>query len=75
MELVAPFIYLFIKMRSFYIPRSTYDFHVTLTTIPALLQLQQLTISQISHARRSIGSVDGDQIDWTRLNKFSCLIL
>ncbi|KAG1473409.1 hypothetical protein G6F56_000965 [Rhizopus delemar] len=46
MELVAPLVYLPIKVRSFYLPRSTCDLTVALTTIPTLLQLQQLTCNQ-----------------------------
>lgn len=45
MELVAPLVYLLIKVRSFYLPRSTYDLTV------ALLQLQQLTYNQVYKAR------------------------
>lgn len=51
MELVAPLVYLLIKVRSFYLPRSTYDLTVALTTISALLQLQQLTYNQVYKAR------------------------
>lgn len=66
MELVAPLVYLLIKVRSFYIPRSTYDLTVALTTIPTLLQLQQLTCNQVSKARRNIVSAESEQCDWTR---------
>jgi hypothetical protein len=66
MELVAPLIYLLIKVRSFYLPRSTYDLTVALTTIPTLMQLQQLTCNQVYKARRNTVSAGNEQCDWTR---------
>ncbi|RCI04013.1 hypothetical protein CU098_011980 [Rhizopus stolonifer] len=75
MELVAPLVYLPIKVRSFYLPRSTCDLTVALTTIPTLLQLQQLTCNQVYKIRRNIMSDESEQYHWTRsplitLNKF-----
>ncbi|KAI7869890.1 hypothetical protein BDF14DRAFT_1879638 [Spinellus fusiger] len=66
MELVAPFIYLMIKARSFHLPRTTYDLTVALTTIPALMQLQQLTYNQVIKARTELGSGESEQTGWTR---------
>ncbi|KAI9356844.1 hypothetical protein BD770DRAFT_100266 [Pilaira anomala] len=60
MELVAPLVYLLIKVRSFYLPRSTYDLTVALTTIPALLKLQQLTCNQVYKTRRNIMSAESE---------------
>ncbi|CAO3678056.1 unnamed protein product [Rhizopus stolonifer] len=66
MELVAPLVYLLIKVRSFYLPRSTCDLTVALTTIPTLLQLQQLTCNQVDKTRRNIMSAGIEQCYWTR---------
>jgi hypothetical protein len=66
MELVAPLVYLLIKVRSFYLPRSTYDLTATLTTISALLQLQQLTCNQVYNTRKNIASTESKQRGWAR---------
>lgn len=66
MELVAPSVYLFTKIRTFYIPRSMYDFHVSLGAIPALLQLEQLVVNEVSKARRDINSNENDKLGWVR---------
>lgn len=52
MVLIAPYVYLLVKMCSFYFPRDAYDLSATLTTIPLVLQLYQLIMNQIMQARK-----------------------
>ncbi|KAI8641013.1 hypothetical protein BD408DRAFT_418940 [Parasitella parasitica] len=66
MELVAPYFYLLIKVRSLYLPRSKYNLTVALTTIPTLLQLQQLTCNQVHKARKNVVFAESEHCDWTR---------
>ncbi|KAI7898273.1 uncharacterized protein BX663DRAFT_546617 [Cokeromyces recurvatus] len=66
MELVAPLVYLFTKIQTLYIPRSVYDFHVLLGAIPALLQLEQLVVNEVSKARRDINSDENDKLGCVR---------
>lgn len=64
MELVTPSLFLFTKIQTFFIPRSVYDFHVLLGAIPALLQLEQLVVNEVSKARRDINSDENDKLGW-----------
>jgi hypothetical protein len=66
MELAAPSIYLFTKINTFYIPRSIHDFYVLLGAIPALLQLKQLVMNEVSKPRKDINSDENDKLGWVR---------
>lgn len=52
-ELVSPFVYLLINVCPFSLPRNLFEFHVTLNTIPALLQLKKLVLKQVEESRKN----------------------
>lgn len=54
---------------SFYLsvyPRSIHDFYVLPGAIPALMQLKQLVVNEVSMARKNINSEENGKLGWVR---------